>query len=84
MLITCCGVPNLIKKDFIKEDTIIIDIGINYIETSNSKKIVGDVDFEDVNEKSSMITPVPGGIGPMTVISLMKNLVKLTKKQYDL
>jgi methylenetetrahydrofolate dehydrogenase (NADP+) / methenyltetrahydrofolate cyclohydrolase len=84
MLITCCGVPNLIKKDFIKEDTIIIDIGINYIQSPTGKKIVGDVDFEDVNEKCSMITPVPGGIGPMTVISLMKNLVKLTKKQYDL
>jgi len=84
MLITCCGVPNLIKKEFIKEDIIIIDIGINYIETSTSKKMVGDVDFEDVNEKCNMITPVPGGIGPMTVISLMKNLVKLTKKQYDL
>lgn len=76
MIITCCGVPNMVKSDWIKEGVIIIDIGINVI---GDKKIVGDVDFEDVYDKCSMITPVPGGVGPMTVISLIKNLVKLTE-----
>ena len=76
MIITCCGVPNMVKNDWIKEGVIIIDIGINVIE---DQKIVGDVDFEDVYDKCSMITPVPGGVGPMTVISLIKNLVKLAE-----
>jgi len=76
MIITCCGVANMVKNDWIKEGVIIIDIGINVIE---DQKIVGDVDFEDVYDKCSMITPVPGGVGPMTVISLIKNLVKLAE-----
>ena len=80
MIITCCGVPKMIKNEWIKEGIIIIDIGINYIEEDGIRKIVGDVDFEDVESKTSMITPVPGGIGPMTVISLIKNLVKLIKR----
>ena len=80
MIITCCGVPKMVKNDWIKENVIIIDIGINYIEENGVKKIVGDVDYEDVESKTSMITPVPGGIGPMTVISLIKNLLKLIKR----
>ena len=76
MIITCCGVANMVKNDWIKEGVIIIDIGINVLE---DQKIVGDVDFKDVYDKCSMITPVPGGVGPMTVISLIKNLVKLAE-----
>ena len=85
MIITCCGVPKLVKKDWIKEGIIIIDVGINHIKDENGKKkLVGDVDYEDVYEKCSLITPVPGGVGPMTVISLIKNLVKLTKLKNSL
>ena len=80
MIITCCGVANMVKSDWIKQGVIIIDIGINHIED----KLVGDVDFADVYEKCSYITPVPGGVGPMTVISLMKNLVKLTKNNLNI
>lgn len=80
MVITCCGVANMVKSDWIKQGVIIIDIGINHIEG----KLVGDVDFADVYEKCSYITPVPGGVGPMTVISLMKNLVKLTKNNLNI
>lgn len=79
MIVTCCGVPKMIKKDWIKENVIMIDIGINRIAGG---KIVGDTDYDDVYSKCNMITPVPGGIGPMTVISLIKNLVKLTKQKH--
>lgn len=74
MIIACCGVPLLVKEDWIKNDTIIIDIGTNKIEKSN--KLVGDVDFENVKHKCSYITPVPGGIGPMTIITLIQQLVE--------
>ena len=62
----------------IKKDAIIIDVGINRMENS---KICGDVDFENVYAKASKITPVPGGVGPMTIAMLMHNLVKATKLQ---
>lgn len=85
VIITCCGVANMVKSDWIKQDVIIIDIGINHIEGINGKdKLVGDVDFDDVYEKCNYITPVPGGVGPMTVISLIKNLVKLTKNNLNI
>ena len=74
MIIACCGVPLLVKEDWIKNDTIIIDIGTNKIEGSG--KLVGDVDFENVKHKCSYITPVPGGIGPMTIITLIQQLVE--------
>jgi len=58
----------------VKDGAVVIDVGINRIP--DSKKIVGDVDFEHVKEKCSYITPVPGGVGPMTIISLIDNLIK--------
>ena len=73
MVISCCGVPCMVKEDWIKEETIIIDIGTNKIE--ESKKIVGDVDYENVKHKCSYITPVPGGIGPMTVMMLIQQTI---------
>lgn len=82
LIISCCGVPKMIKNDWIKENCIIIDIGINYIYEKGKKVLVGDVDYEDVKDKCNMITPVPGGIGPMTVISLIKNLLILTKQKH--
>lgn len=75
ILITAVGKAGLIKKDMIKKETIVIDIGI----TQKDKKVLGDVDFEDVKNKVSYITPVPGGVGPITVAVLMKNILKLVK-----
>lgn len=70
------GVINLIKEDMVKEGTVIIDIGIN---RADNGKLVGDVDFENVNKKCSYITPVPGGVGPMTIAMLLSNTLKATK-----
>jgi 5,10-methylene-tetrahydrofolate dehydrogenase/methenyl tetrahydrofolate cyclohydrolase len=83
MIITCCGVPHLVKEDWIKENTIIIDVGINTIKDSSKKKgykIVGDVDFNNVKHKCSYLTPVPGGVGPITVAILMKQLVEVSER----
>lgn len=79
ILFTACGVPNLVKKDWVKDDVIIIDIGINKLDDPNMKRgyrLVGDVDFNDVKDKVSMITPVPGGVGPMTIAMLMRQTIK--------
>ena len=76
VIISCCGVPNLVKKDWVKKDAIILDVGINKIETPQGSLIVGDVDFEDVKDIVSYITPVPGGIGPMTISMLVKQIVE--------
>jgi len=67
------GVVNLIKEDMVKDGAIIIDIGINRLD---SGKLVGDVDFGNVSDKCSYITPVPGGVGPMTIAMLLKNTIK--------
>lgn len=73
--ILCVGVGkvNLITQDMVKEGAIVVDIGINKLE---SGKIVGDVDFANVSQKTSYITPVPGGVGPMTIASLLENTIK--------
>ena len=79
IIIAAVGVPNLIKKDMIKEDVHIIDVGINRVEDKNSEKgykVVGDVDFNDVLQKAASITPVPGGVGVMTVTMLLYNTVE--------
>jgi len=70
------GVINLIKEDMVKDDAIIIDIGIN---RADNGKLVGDVDFANVSEKCSYITPVPGGVGPMTIAMLLSNTLKAAK-----
>ncbi len=67
------GVINLIKEDMVKDGAIIVDIGIN---RNDDGKLVGDVDFENVSKKASYITPVPGGVGPMTIAMLLKNTLK--------
>lgn len=72
------GVVNLIKEDMVKDDAIIIDIGINRLE---SGKLVGDVDYDNVASKCSYITPVPGGVGPMTIAMLLKNTIKAAKQR---
>ena len=73
IVIAAIGKPNFIKGNMIREGATVIDVGINRTEEG---KIVGDVDFEDVSKKASYITPVPGGVGPMTVAMLMSNIVK--------
>lgn len=78
ILISAIGKPKFVTKDMVKEGAVVIDVGINRLEDS---KICGDVDFEEVSQVASRITPVPGGVGPMTISMLMFNLVKATKNQ---
>ena len=75
IIISALGVPNFLKADMIKDGAVIVDVGITRVVDSSVKgyKIVGDVDFENVSKKSSYITPVPGGVGPMTIAMLLKN-----------
>jgi len=75
ILVTAVGVANLVKEDWVKEDSIIIDVGINKV----GDKIVGDVDFDQVKDKVKAITPVPGGVGPMTIACLLKNTLDCFK-----
>jgi methylenetetrahydrofolate dehydrogenase (NADP+)/methenyltetrahydrofolate cyclohydrolase len=81
ILIVAAGRPKAVTADMIKEGAVVIDVGVNQIGTSKSGKriLVGDVDFENVKEKASMITPVPGGVGPMTITMLMLNTLKAAK-----
>ena len=76
IIISALGIPNFLKGNMVKEGVIIIDVGITRVTDENNPKgyvIKGDVDFEDVSKKSSFITPVPGGVGPMTIAMLLKN-----------
>ena len=75
IIIVAVGVPKLLKKEDVKEGAVVIDVGINRVDG----KICGDVDYEEVAEKTSYITPVPGGVGPMTIASLIKNTFKSYK-----
>ncbi|MDD6893755.1 MAG: bifunctional methylenetetrahydrofolate dehydrogenase/methenyltetrahydrofolate cyclohydrolase, partial [Lactobacillus sp.] len=76
ILVVAAGVPNLIKADAVKPGATVIDVGINRLDDGT---IVGDVDFESVKEVAGMITPVPGGVGPMTIASLMEQTVDLAE-----
>ncbi len=78
IVVAAIGKPCFVTADMVKEDAIVIDVGINRGEDG---KIKGDVDFENVKEKASYITPVPGGVGPMTIAMLMTNVVKAAKEQ---
>lgn len=79
IIITAIGKPEFLTADMVKDGAVIIDVGITRVEDSSKErgyKIVGDVDFEDLKSKASYITPVPGGVGPMTIVSLMMNTLK--------
>jgi methylenetetrahydrofolate dehydrogenase (NADP+)/methenyltetrahydrofolate cyclohydrolase len=76
LVVSCCGFPHLVKNDWLKESVIVIDIGMNMLDG----KLVGDVDFLEVKEKCQYITPVPGGVGPMTIAMLVKQLVESTER----
>ena len=75
ILVAAVGVPNLVKKDWVKKDVIVIDVGINKL----NDKIVGDVEFDQVKDIAKAITPVPGGVGPMTIACLLKNTLECFK-----
>tara|TARA_Y100001958_G_C21118287_1_gene463166 strand:+ start:88 stop:945 length:858 start_codon:yes stop_codon:yes gene_type:complete len=78
ILVAAVGVPNLVKKDWVKKNSIIIDVGINKVKN----KIVGDVDFKKIVKKAKAITPVPGGVGPMTIACLLSNTLECFKAHY--
>jgi methylenetetrahydrofolate dehydrogenase (NADP+)/methenyltetrahydrofolate cyclohydrolase len=77
ILIAAIGIPNFVKADMVKEGVVVIDVGINRIESG----LVGDVDYNEVSGKASAITPVPGGVGPMTVTMLLQNTLQAAKLQ---
>ena len=76
IIVAAVGIPELVKGDWVKKDAIVIDVGINKTE----KGIVGDVDFEDVSKNAKALTPVPGGVGPMTIACLLKNTIECFKR----
>jgi len=81
LIVVAVGKPNLLTADMVKEGVVVIDVGMNRLEDG---KLVGDVDFEGVKAKASAITPVPGGVGPMTVACLLESTVTAAKKQANL
>ncbi len=78
ILISAIGKPKFVKEDMVKDGAVVIDVGINRLDDGT---IVGDVDFENVEKKASYITPVPGGVGPMTIAMLLENVVKAAKSR---
>lgn len=86
ILIVAVGKAHLIKADMVKEGAVVIDVGINHIEDltkKSGKRMVGDVDFDAIAPKSSYITPVPGGVGPMTIAALLKNTLAIYKGKFN-
>src|SRR5699024_7108817 len=82
ILVVAAGQPNLIKGEMVKEGAVVIDVGINRVADETKEKgytLVGDCHYESIEEKASWITPVPGGVGPMTVAMLMKNTLLAAK-----
>ncbi|MEK6567198.1 MAG: bifunctional methylenetetrahydrofolate dehydrogenase/methenyltetrahydrofolate cyclohydrolase, partial [Candidatus Omnitrophota bacterium] len=79
VLVVAVGRANLIKGEWIKEGAIVVDVGINRV----NERIVGDIEFEEASKRASWITPVPGGVGPLTVTMLMRNVVEAAKLQLN-
>lgn len=87
IIITALGVPNYLKAEMVKDDVVVIDVGITRVADETAEKgyvIKGDVDFENVSKKASYITPVPGGVGPMTIAMLMKNTLLARERRKNL
>lgn len=82
ILIVAVGQPHFVKADMVKEGAVVVDVGIHRIKDNSEKgyHIIGDVDFDEVYKKASKITPVPGGVGPMTIVSLLHNTLLAAKK----
>jgi methylenetetrahydrofolate dehydrogenase (NADP+)/methenyltetrahydrofolate cyclohydrolase len=78
IIVAAVGIPELVKVDWVKKDTIVIDVGIN----KTDKGIVGDVAFEEVSKVAKALTPVPGGVGPMTIACLLKNTIECFKRSH--
>ena len=81
IIVVAVGIPKMINKNWVNKNSVVIDVGINRIEENGSKKIVGDADFENIKNEVFAITPVPGGVGPMTIACLLKNTLKAFKNQ---
>lgn len=84
IVVAAMGVPNAITADMIRDGAVVIDVGVNRVEDKTKEKgfrLVGDVDFEKIKEKASAITPVPGGVGPMTVTMLLQNTVEAAERK---
>jgi methylenetetrahydrofolate dehydrogenase (NADP+)/methenyltetrahydrofolate cyclohydrolase len=79
ILVAACGVPRMVKGNMVKEGAVVVDVGINRVDGG----LVGDVDFEEVSKVASYITPVPGGVGPMTIAMLMANTVKAAENLFQ-
>jgi len=84
ILIVAMGQQHFVKKDMVKKDAVVIDVGIHRVPSDTTKsgfRLIGDVDFQGVSRVASLITPVPGGVGPMTIVSLMMNTLKAYKNE---
>lgn len=84
IIIAAIGVPKFVTADMVKNEAVVIDVGIHRVEDQSAEKgykIVGDVDFDEVSKKASFITPVPGGVGLMTIAALLENTLKAAKKE---
>jgi methylenetetrahydrofolate dehydrogenase (NADP+)/methenyltetrahydrofolate cyclohydrolase len=86
ILVVAAGVPKYVKGDWIKEGAVVIDVGVNRIGTTESgkAKLCGDVDFDEAVKRAGYITPVPGGVGPMTITMLMMNTVRSAKMHHGI
>ena len=84
ILVAAVGVPEMVKGSWVKEGCIVIDVGINRINVEGKTKLVGDVDFNQTLDKASLITPVPGGVGPMTIACLLLNTLNATHSQNEM
>jgi methylenetetrahydrofolate dehydrogenase (NADP+)/methenyltetrahydrofolate cyclohydrolase len=85
VVVAACGVPELIDAEMLAEDAVVVDVGISRVDADTEKgyELVGDVDFESARERASLITPVPGGVGPMTRAMLMYNTVRAAARDVD-
>ena len=81
IIVVAAGKAKILNKNWVNKNSVIIDVGINRIVEKGSKKIVGDADFENIKNEVYAITPVPGGVGPMTIACLLKNTLKAYKNQ---
>lgn len=84
ILIVAMGQPEFVTADMVKEGAVVIDVGIHRVESDKTKsgfRLIGDVKYDEVSKKASLITPVPGGVGPMTIVSLLMNTLKAAKKE---
>jgi methylenetetrahydrofolate dehydrogenase (NADP+)/methenyltetrahydrofolate cyclohydrolase len=83
-LVAAIGKPKMVKADWIKKGAVVIDVGINRIQIDGKNKLVGDCDYNDLLPLASAITPVPGGVGPMTIACLLQNTLQAAKKRHNL